>query len=159
MLRPVVPSDEPALVKIFNEPTVVQWWGDPDESLADTLEPDETELHFMIEVDGEPAGMIQASEETEPMYRHAGIDIALRAEWQGKGIGPDAIRVLARYLLDERGHHRLTIDPAVANVNAIKAYEQVGFKRVGVMRNYERGPDGRWHDGLLMDMLAGELKD
>lgn len=159
MLRPVVPSDEPALVEIFNEPTVVQWWGDANESLADTLEPDETELHFMIEVDGEPAGMIQASEETEPMYRHAGIDIALRAEWQGKGIGPDAIRVLARYLLDERGHHRLTIDPAVANVNAIKAYEQVGFKRVGVMRNYERGPDGRWHDGLLMDMLAGELKD
>jgi aminoglycoside 6'-N-acetyltransferase len=27
------------------------------------------------------------------------------------------------------------------------------------MRNYERGPDGSWHDGLLMDMLAEELKD
>ena len=116
-------------------------------------------MHFMIEVDGKHAGMIQASEETEPMYRHAGIDIALRAAWQGKGIGPEAIRVLARYLFDERGHHRLSIDPAVANVNAIKAYEQVGFKKVGVMRKYERGLDGTWHDGLLMDMLAGELRD
>jgi aminoglycoside 6'-N-acetyltransferase len=26
------------------------------------------------------------------------------------------------------------------------------------MRQYERGPDGTWHDGLLMDMLAGELR-
>jgi aminoglycoside 6'-N-acetyltransferase len=26
------------------------------------------------------------------------------------------------------------------------------------MRAYERGPDGTSHDGLLMDMLAGEMK-
>jgi aminoglycoside 6'-N-acetyltransferase len=26
------------------------------------------------------------------------------------------------------------------------------------MREYERGPDGTWHDGLLMDLLAGELE-
>jgi len=25
------------------------------------------------------------------------------------------------------------------------------------MRQYERGPDGRFHDGLLMDLLPGEL--
>lgn len=136
---------------------MVEWWGDPDESLSDTLDPDQDETHFMIEVDGRPVGMIQAFEETEPMYRHAGIDIALGAAWQGKGIGPDAILTLAGYLIDERGHHRLTIDPAVANVNAIKAYERVGFKKVGVMRKYERGMDGTWHDGMLMDMLAEEL--
>jgi aminoglycoside 6'-N-acetyltransferase len=28
---------------------------------------------------------------------------------------------------------------------------------VGIMRQYERGPDGTWHDGLLMDLLADEL--
>jgi aminoglycoside 6'-N-acetyltransferase len=26
------------------------------------------------------------------------------------------------------------------------------------MRRYERGADGRFHDGLLMDLLAGELR-
>jgi len=25
------------------------------------------------------------------------------------------------------------------------------------MRQYERGPDGRFHDGLLMDLLRDEL--
>jgi aminoglycoside 6'-N-acetyltransferase len=30
-------------------------------------------------------------------------------------------------------------------------------KRVGVMRRYERGPDGTFHDGLLLDLRPGEL--
>jgi aminoglycoside 6'-N-acetyltransferase len=25
------------------------------------------------------------------------------------------------------------------------------------MRSYERGPDGSWHDGLLMELLADEI--
>ena len=57
-----------------------------------------------------------------------------------------------------RGHHRLTIDPAADNAKAIRSYERVGFRPVGIMRRYERGLDGTWHDGLLMDLLAGELR-
>ena len=102
--------------------------------------------------------MVQASEEDDPEYRHAGIDIALHPAWHGRGLGPDAIRTVARHLLAERGHHRLTIDPAAANAVAIRSYERVGFRPVGVMREYERGDDGTWHDGLLMDLLAGELR-
>ena len=40
---------------------------------------------------------------------------------------------------------------------AIATYRRVGFRPVGIMRRYERGPDGTFHDGLLMDMLEGEL--
>jgi aminoglycoside 6'-N-acetyltransferase len=93
------------------------------------------------------------------MYRSAQIDIALQTTAQGKGLGSDAIRILARHLIEKRGHHRLTIDPAAHNLRAIKAYERVGFKPVGLMRMYERGPEGEWHDGLLMDMLAEDLRD
>jgi aminoglycoside 6'-N-acetyltransferase len=152
-------GDEATLLEIFSDPTVAMWWGDPKKSVEDTMRAEEGEEHYMIEVDGEAVGMIQSYEETDEMYRHAGIDISIREPWQGKGLGPEAIRVLARHLIDQRGHHRLTIDPAAHNVNAIKAYERVGFKPVGVMRSYERGPDGEWHDGLLMDLLAGELSD
>jgi aminoglycoside 6'-N-acetyltransferase len=77
---------------------------------------------------------------------------------QRQGLGSEAIRVLARHLFEERGHHRLTIDPAAANERAIRAYERVGFRAVGLMREYERGPDGTWHDGLLMDLLAREFR-
>jgi RimJ/RimL family protein N-acetyltransferase len=37
-------------------------------------------------------------------------------------------------------------------------YTSVGFRPVGVMRQYERGGDGRFHDGLLMDLLRDELR-
>ena len=60
-----------------------------------------------------------------------------------------------RLLIDERGHHRITIDPAVDNVAAIRAYEKAGFRRIGVMRKSERDADGHgWHDSLLMELLA-----
>ena len=64
----------------------------------------------------------------------------------------------SRHLFEERGHHRLTIDPAADNTTAIRAYERVGFRAVGIMRRYERGPDGVWRDGLLMDMLQEEFR-
>ena len=92
-----------------------------------------------------------------PRPGSAGIDIFLSSRPQGRGIGTDAVRTLARYLIDVRGHHRLTIDPAASNTRAIRTYEKVGFKPVGVMRQYERGVNGTYHDGLLMDLLRGEL--
>ena len=77
----------------------------------------------------------------------------------GRGIGTEAVRRVARLLIDERGHHRITIDPAADNVAAIRAYEKVGFKPVGVMREYERDHDGTgWHDGLLMELLARDVE-
>jgi aminoglycoside 6'-N-acetyltransferase len=119
---------------------------------------DEAWTVWAIEVDGEFAGSIQASEEQDGDYRHAGIDIFMPSRFQGRGLGTDALRTLAQYLVEVRGHHRLTIDPAAHNARAIRTYEKVGFKPIGVLRQYERGADGTYHDGLLMDMLAGELR-
>jgi aminoglycoside 6'-N-acetyltransferase len=75
-----------------------------------------------------------------------------------RGLDPEALRAAARWLIDERGHHRVTIDPARANERAIHSYEKVGFRPVGVMRRYARDGTGRWQNGLLMDLLAEELK-
>jgi aminoglycoside 6'-N-acetyltransferase len=155
----VTPGDEELLLELFTDPSVAEWWGDPASAVRDAMETSDDESHYVIEVGDDAIGMIQSYEENDPMYRHAAVDVALRSRWQGRGLGSDAIRTLARHLIDERGHHRLTIDPAVDNGRAIKAYERVGFKPVGVMRSYERGPNGEWHDGLLMDLLADELRD
>jgi len=157
-LRPIEEADRTPLRSILAEPGVARWWGtgSPDEAVADLFEPYQTS--FVIEVDGAVVGSLQVAEEDDPDYRHAGIDLFLATDSQGRGVGPEAIRLAARYLFEARGHHRLTIDPAVENVRAIHAYERVGFRPVGVMRKYERGRDGTWHDGLLMDLLAGELR-
>jgi aminoglycoside 6'-N-acetyltransferase len=158
-LRPVRAEDADRLEEILAEPEVRRWWGEHDaERVRQELIEDEEEVVYAIEVGDEVIGAVQYGEEATPDYRHASIDIFLATDWRGRGLGSEALRVLARYLFEERGHHRLTIDPAAANERAIRAYERIGFRPVGAMREYERGPDGTWHDGLLMDMLAGELR-
>jgi aminoglycoside 6'-N-acetyltransferase len=158
-LRPVAATDAGALEAILADPTVVPWWGtfDAEKLRQEVIDPPPAVATFVIEVEGTVVGFIQYSEEDDPGYRHAGIDIAIGSPWQGRGLGSDAVRALARHLFEVRGHHRLTIDPAAANHRAIRAYERVGFHPVGIMRDYERGPDGEWHDGLLMDLLRGDL--
>jgi aminoglycoside 6'-N-acetyltransferase len=125
-------------------------------AVAEDLAEEGTET-FVIEHEGQVAGAIQWTAEDEPDYRHAGIDIYLDPALHGRGLGTDAVRTLARHLVADRGHHRLVIDPAADNAAAIRCYSKVGFRPVGVMRRYERGLDGTWHDGLLMDLLADEL--
>ena len=85
-----------------------------------------------MEIDGQVAGGIQYHEENDPMYRHAGIDIYPGSRFQGQGAGREAVALLARYLFDQRGHRRITIDPAAANDQAIRSYNKVGFRPVGV---------------------------
>jgi len=157
-LRPVEVADRARLEAILAEPSVAHWWNPPDEAgaVADWLAGD-GQVTFVIEYAGAVVGSIQFAEVQDANCRSASIDLFLSEASQGRGLGPDAIRAVARYLFGDRGHHRLVIDPAVANARAIRAYQKVGFRPVGVMRAYERGADGSWHDNLLMDLLISEL--
>lgn len=140
------------------EGSVARWWGapDPPEVIAADLDGG-TDTHLLvIEVDGSVAGGIQYGEETTPRYRHATVDVYLGAAHQGHGFGSEAVRPLVDFLIHERGHHRITIDPAVANTRAVRCYESVGFRPVGMLRQYEHDPTGTAHDGLLMERLADD---
>lgn len=157
-LRLITPDDVEALTAILARPEVSRWWGhhDADRVSRDLVETTDTVV-YVVEVDGEVVGSVQYSEETAPDYRHAGIDVFLSPDWHGKGLGSDSVRTLARHLLHDRGHHRLVIDPASDNEPAIRCYERVGFRRVGLMRAYERGPDGTWHDCYMLEALKDEI--
>src|SRR5262249_16518535 len=158
VLRPLQTGDVEGVVETQAEAGVARWWGAPDGAdLQRLAEGRGEEEAFVIEREGELVGFIQFTEESDPEFRHAGIDLFISERHHGKGLGTDAIRTLARYLIGERGHHRLTIDPAADNAVAIRAYERVGFRPVGVLREYWRAPDGTWRDELLMDLLAREL--
>lgn len=155
-LRRAEAGDVAALAAIRSSPEVVARWGEGDET--DVRESLAGEAHVVL-LDGVIVGLVQCHEELDPEYRHASIDVYLSPSVHGRGVGTEAVRQVARLLFD-RGHHRITIDPAADNAAAIRCYEKVGFKPVGVMRRYERlvgaGPED-WHDGLLMDLLPEDL--
>jgi RimJ/RimL family protein N-acetyltransferase len=151
-LRPLVAADAAELTRIHNTDAVRRWWGQPDPEFP-WDEPEAT--RWTIEVDGAVAGLIEFHEELEPRYRHASVDLFLNPALHGCGIGTEALRRTVEHLITERGHHRVTIDPAAANAAAIRSYEKVGFRAVGVMHAYERDVDGdQWHDGLLMELVT-----
>ncbi len=159
VLRPALDDDADVLTAILAEPSVDRWWPDHDRHRVETdlLRPEKDVTAYAIEADGRVVGLIQVTEEPEPEFRHGALDLFIATDAQGRGLGPDAIRTIAAHLFDVEGHHRITIDPAAANAQAIRAYEKVGFRPVGRLRRYQRMPDGTWIDGLLMELLAEEL--
>jgi aminoglycoside 6'-N-acetyltransferase len=152
-LRAMEPDDAPELKRIHATPGVASWWDQPEENFPLGDEPEQTRL--TIVADGRVAGLIQYWEEPTPRYRHASIDLFLDPELHGRGVGTEALRLLCEHLIAERGHHRLTIDPALDNAPAIRCYEKAGFRRVGVMRRYEHRGGDDYRDALLMELSAG----
>lgn len=157
-LRPLAEADRPAVAALMSEPTVARWWDTAGERspVEELFDLDADTSVWAIERRGELVGVLMVSEEADPGYRSAALDIALGAGAQGKGLGPAALRLAIAWLAAERGHHRFTIDPRADNERAIRAYRKVGFEPVGVMRAYETDAGGRRHDGLLMDLVIGQ---
>ena len=154
LLRGLQDEDVGVLAAIAAEDEVARWWGPvPQEELRAKVAGEPNVTALAIELEGEVVGLIQFWEEPDPDYRHAGIDLFLSAAAQGRGLGREAVSVVVDHLLGPGGHHRVTIDPAADNVRAIRCYEAVGFRTVGVLEAYERGADGTFHDGVLMELV------
>ncbi len=152
-LRPVRDGDLSVLQDILDEPEVAVWWRRSEWERVDEL----GAVTFAIELEGAVVGCIQYSEQTDPDYRSAAVDIFVSAAVHGRGVGSDAMRTLIGWLIDERGHHRLTVDPATSNERAVHVYRRLGFRPVGVLRRYERVADDEYRDALLLDLLAEEF--
>jgi aminoglycoside 6'-N-acetyltransferase len=151
LLRALQPDDAAELLRIHATLEVARWWGEPEPGFPFGDEPEQTRLSMVV--DGAVAGMAQYWEENTPRYRHATIDLFLDPALHGQGIGTRVLGLLSEYLLDERGHHRLTIDPAGENAAAIPSYEKAGFRRVGLMRAYEHRGGEDYRDALLMEKV------
>jgi aminoglycoside 6'-N-acetyltransferase len=144
----------PRLEELREEPGILRWWQEPREGWLD----DEADMFKRtVLLDDVVIGFLQWYEESDPMYRHAAVDLFLDPAFHGRGLGTEVVRLACAHLIDERGFHRIVIDPEVANEAAIACYRKVGFRPVGVMREYQRDRSGVWKDGLLMELLAGEL--
>src|SRR3954470_5813797 len=92
-------------------------------------------------------------------HRRAQLGIAIGVpEFQGKGYGAEAIRLLLGYGFETLSLHRVGLDVYDGNVRGIRCYEKVGFRREGTRRE-ARWWGGRWWDIHDYGILEQEWKD
>lgn len=86
------------------------------------------------------AGLYAAGEEA---YVY---NIAVRPEWQGKGIGKSLINELVSYCL-KNNLGFISLEVRISNNIAINLYKKFGFKILGKRRNFYKNPS---EDALIM---------
>jgi aminoglycoside 6'-N-acetyltransferase len=156
VIRRYSESDLRPLLEIVNQPEVSRWWGSWTRAEL-KKEISNATLAFTIEIDERPGGYIAVNEESDPDSYGFDIDIFLDFDHVDQGLGTEALRHVMRMMFEGRGHHRAEIYVNPGNSRARRAYEKVGFKDVGIVRKCARMDDGKWHDELLMDLLAEEM--
>jgi RimJ/RimL family protein N-acetyltransferase len=90
--------------------------------------------------------------------RHAlfGIVIGIKTEWD-KGYGTEAAALMVRHAFETLNLNRVSLKVFENNPRGMRAYEKVGFKREGVLRQ-EQYRDGRYWDTIVMGILREEWK-
>ncbi len=112
---------------------------------------------FLIEVDGERAGVMGFEVENR-RSRIAHLErLAVHPEYRGQRVSDEAARLLQRHLVLELGYHRLQLEIYGFNERAQRHAERVGFTLEGV-RHEAYWRHGEWMDGVLYALVRDDLE-
>jgi RimJ/RimL family protein N-acetyltransferase len=112
---------------------------------------------FIVEVDGERAGVMGFSIENERSRIASLGGIAIHPDHRGRRLADEAARQLQRYLIFDLGYHRLQLEIYGFNERAIRHAERAGFTREGVRRKAYRR-HGEWVDGVMFGLIREDLE-
>jgi len=163
-LRRAKPPDTDFLLELLADDDVRQFLGPRTATAGDeVLEEIERSLaepegfgRFVIEVDGEPAGMLGFHVANEPS-RIARLErLAIHPRFRGRRLADEAALLFQRLLLEELGYHRLELEIYAFNERACAHAERSGFVREGVRRQVHQR-HGEWQDTVLYALLAEDL--
>lgn len=156
-----LPADKEPLFQWINDPEIVRfnaayhpvnwaqhcaWW--------DSLNNSETKRSFAIRLLDQDRiiGTAQLTE-IQPVHRRAEVSIRIGEQSdRQRGAGSDALRLLARYAFDHQNLHRIFTYVWADNLRAIRAYENAGFRREGVLAQHVFIA-GEWKDVAIMAVL------
>lgn len=163
-LRPPVPGDASLRFALGNSPELHRMFGgDPkqtrplteDAAAAWVQSLASQRYAWVIAVDDHLLGSIRLHS-LNLADRRASLAIGILDESRlGAGYGTEAMRVLAKFAFEDLNLHRLSLRVLDFNGRAIAAYKKVGFVEEGRERQSAL-IDGKWHDDILMGLLADE---
>jgi len=168
VLRPWRLEDVPRVTQICQDPEIARWTLVPspyDESHArtwieQTLRDWDDRAHAAFAVTdggGEVVGAMGLRLHRQYSV-NASIGYWVAREARGRGVATIALRLLARWALEEARLPRLELVTDPGNAASQKVAERAGFRREGVLRSYiERR--GTRVDCIMFSLLPGELDD
>lgn len=132
-LRPVSQSDFELVYRWLNNPEIYRWWGGipVDSNVVQQKYLGLRRPHvdgYIIEVTGIPIGYAQRHQTSE---NEGSVDLFLVPEMRGLGYGGDAVRALAKYLMQVDGWTRVSVDPEPGNLLAQSFWRKLGFVETG----------------------------
>jgi len=162
LLRPVEEADHPLILTWQNDPEV-SWWMDYERTFAleDIRESEaraKLEGHaFLIEAEGQPIGRVGLNQHRErdrvcSLY----VFIGERSAW-GKGYGPEAIVAMLGWGFANLHLYLVELWGLSENERAFRAYERVGMRRDGTLRERSYKSDDRHHDRTFMSITRDEF--
>ena len=96
-------------------------------------------------------------DEIDPVLRSAGLRLAMRPAYRGRGYGTEAIELVLGFAFDGLDLHRVELEALSINTRALSLYENIGFRVEGRRRDAYRDGDG-WCDAVVMSMLEDEYR-
>ena len=160
-LRPLEREDLRFVHQLDNNASVMRYWfEEPYEAfveLSDLYDKhihDQSERRFVIECDGEKAGLVELVE-INHVHRRAEFQIIIAPEHQGKGYATAATRLAMDYAFTVLNLYKLYLIVDCANERAVKVYAKLGFTEEGRLRE-EFFVDGEYRDVLRMAIFQPE---
>lgn len=165
VVRNLTRADVPLLVKWKNDPDIADLVrGAPinttfeieSRRFARGLDDHDT-LRLIIEtLTGKPIGFISLGEIDRDNHKaEVGMLVGEKEYWD-RGFGTDGLRILLNYLFFELDFNRIGLEVFEYNIRAKKAYQKIGFKVEGLLRQglFRKG---RYYDIFLMGILKQDF--
>jgi ribosomal protein S18 acetylase RimI-like enzyme len=116
---------EKAIIRTVSKP-----WKIRDRILSDSLV-------LVAEIDNEVVGTVTGTEEYERMRVNS---LAVNPLFQCRGIGTKLLNTLES-VARENGHHKLVLETAWSMTEAIRLYQNLGYRKEGYLRRHYFGED------------------
>ncbi|MFL5942855.1 MAG: GNAT family N-acetyltransferase [Gaiellaceae bacterium] len=166
MLRLREPKDQPLISAASNDPETQRWLEDvpmpPHGSDAVFRDPRATWA------DGKRAPFVIADSTNDRAIglvslrvvadRTCSVAVSVFPERRGHGVGPAALRLIARWAIVQSGFQRVEAEADVANTASRRMIEKAGFVREGILRAHCETHGAR-HDCEMFALVQGDLTD
>ena len=117
-------------------------------------QPDRLDLAVVDKATGECVGEAVLNQ-WDPGNESCNFRILIGPKGRDRGLGTEATRLIVGYGFEHLGLHRISLEVYAFNPRARRAYEKVGFRSEGVLRESLRY-NGEWIDATVMSILAPE---